>query len=226
MKPKSKKEAVITLLEDQKFDELAELLVRHRSNLRYLRRLLCYPGLLRWRAIEGIGAVADRLADDDPEAVRVILRTLLWTINEESGGIGWGAPESMGEIIHRRPHMFEEFASVVLSNVEEQMLRPGVMWAAVRIAQVRPDLVLWALPEYESYLEDTDPVVRGYALLLCKTLGVVPGASAYDGLLNDHSMVPVYENGELKEVAVSELAGRLANQPAKAPQLSGLAQGE
>lgn len=217
MKPQSMKEAVITLLEEQKFDELAELMVRQRSSLRYLRRLLCYPGLLRWRAIEGIGAVADRLADDDPEAVRVILRTLLWTINEESGGIGWGAPESMGEIIYRRPHMFEEFASVVLCNVEEQMLRPGVMWAAVRIAEKRPDLVRWAMPEYKSYLGDPDPVVRGYALLLCENLGELPEASDYDALLNDHSMVPVYEKGELKGVAVSELAARLINQPNNQP---------
>lgn len=44
---------------------------------------------MRWRAIEGMGAVAHRMAGEDPEAVRNILRNLLWTINEESGGIGW-----------------------------------------------------------------------------------------------------------------------------------------
>ena len=103
------KDIVIALLEERKLDDLAELVVRKRSTLRYLNRLLYDPvALIRWRAIEGMGVVADRLAGEDPEAVRIILRNLLWSINDESGGIGWSAPECIGEIIYRRPELFPE----------------------------------------------------------------------------------------------------------------------
>lgn len=206
------REKVIALLEERKFDELAELVVQKRGTLRYLNRLLYdTAALLRWRAIEGMGLVADRLAGEDPEAVRIVLRNLLWSINDESGGIGWSAPECIGEIIYRRPEMFEEFASIILSYADEEMLRRGVVWAAGRIAQARPDLVREAVPELIVFLDDPDPVVRGYTLRLLDILGERPDSDRHRHLLEDRSAVSVYENGELKEVAVADLAARLVS---------------
>ena len=209
--PRLAKEKMIALLEEQKFDELAGLVVRHRSNLGGLYRLLCsVDEPLRWRAIEGIGLVANRLAEEDPEAVRVILRTLLWMMNDESGGIGWGAPESIGEIIYHRPELFPEFASVVLlSAIDEQMLRRGVVWAAGRIAQARPELVRELVPRFTGFLADPDPVVRGYTLRLLGFTGEELDAHSYPHLLDDHSAVPVYEDSELRSTTVAKLAAAL-----------------
>ena len=204
------KEKVIFLLRERKLEELAGLVAGKRSNLRYLNRLLYdLDDLLRWRAVEGMGAVADRLAGEDPEAVRIILRTLLWTINEESGGIGWSAPECIGEIIYRRPEMFGEFASIVLSFAGEQMLRRGVVWAAGRIAQARPELVREAVPGFTAFLDDPDPVVRGYTLRFLSIMGEKPDFERHRHLLADRSVVPVYENGALKEATVAGLAAGL-----------------
>lgn len=203
------KESIVALLEDRKLDELAGMVVRKRSTLRYLNRLLYDPAaLVRWRAVEAMGMVADRLAEEDPEAVRVILRNLLWSINDESGGIGWSAPECIGEIIYRRPEMFPEFASVILSYTDEEMLRRGVLWAAGRIAQARPELVREALAELAAFLDDTDPVVRGYTLRLLSIAGERPDFGRYGHLLDDRNIVPVYEDGCLKEVTVAELADK------------------
>lgn len=204
------KEEIISLLENQKFDHLAELVARKRSLLRYLNRLLYSPaGLLRWRAVEGMGAVARRLAGEDPEAVRNIIRNLLWTINEESGGIGWSAAECIGEIIYRRPDMFQEYASIIISRADEEMLRRGVVWAAGRIAQARPGLVRESLPDLAEFLDDPDPVVRGYTLRLFGILGERPDLSRRPHLLDDLSPVPVYENGQIREVTVAGLAAAL-----------------
>jgi hypothetical protein len=46
-----------------------------------------------------MGEVMAHLADKDMESARVIMRRLMWSLNDESGGIGWGAPEAMGEIV-------------------------------------------------------------------------------------------------------------------------------
>lgn len=204
------KEAVAALLKERKFDDLAGLVLRKRGSLRYLNRLLYAPEeLTRRQAIEGMGIVADRLAGEDPEAVRVILRTLLWTINDESGGIGWSAPECMGEIIYRRPEMFKEFASIVLSYIDEPMLRRSVLWAAGRIGEARPELVREAVPELSVFLDDPDPVLRGYTLRFLGILGEKLDVHRYGHLRDDRSSVPVYESGRLKEVTVADLAAGL-----------------
>lgn len=212
------KKIIVSLLEERQFGLLAELIARKRGHLRYLNRLLYETGgLLRWRAVEGMGAVAQRLAAEDPEAVRNIIRNLLWTINDESGGIGWSAPECIGEIIHRCPEMFGEFAPIVLSFIDEKMLRRGVLWAAGRIALARPGLIREEVPDLNRFLDDPDPAVRGYTLRLLDILGEKPDFGRYSHLLEDRGTVPVYENGLLKEVTVAGLAAGLFRAPGDAP---------
>ncbi|KJS17142.1 MAG: hypothetical protein VR69_06520 [Peptococcaceae bacterium BRH_c4b] len=206
------KEEVVALLEEKEYKQLADAIIQKRSNIRYLNRLLYDPDkLIRWRAIEAMGEIADRLAGEDPEAVRVMLRKLLWTINDESGGIGWSAPECIGEIIYRRPDLFAEFTSVVLSYADEHMLRRGVLWAAGRIAQARPGLVREDLIVLAGFVDDSDPVVRGYTLRLLYIMGEKLDFQCYSHLLEDRSIVPIYENGLLKETTVADLALHLKN---------------
>ncbi|MBU4388591.1 MAG: hypothetical protein KKB23_03510, partial [Proteobacteria bacterium] len=55
--------------------------------------------LLKWKAVIAMGAVVSDLADHNMESARIVMRRLLWNLNDESGGIGWGSPEAMGEIM-------------------------------------------------------------------------------------------------------------------------------
>jgi len=43
--------------------------------------------------------VISNLTEKEMESARVIMRRLMWSLNDESGDIGWGAPEAMAEII-------------------------------------------------------------------------------------------------------------------------------
>ena len=201
------KEEVVALLEEKEYKQLADAIIQKRSNIRYLNRLLYDPDkLIRWRAIEAMGEIADRLAGEDPEAVRVMLRKLLWTINDESGGIGWSAPECIGEIIYRRPGLFGEFASIIISHAEEEMLRRGVLWAAGRIAQAGPGLVREEVKDLAGYLDDPDPAVRGYTIRFLSIMGERPEPARHRLLLEDGARVPLYEDGRLYEVRVAKLA--------------------
>ena len=51
--------------------------------------------VVRWHAITCLGDAVGRIAADDLEAARIVMRRFLWSLNDESGGIGWGAPEAM-----------------------------------------------------------------------------------------------------------------------------------
>jgi len=204
------RESVKQLVQNQRFNELAELMLRKRSKMRYLLRLL-YSGddLTKWRAVEGVGEVVCKMAEVDLEGARIIIRSLLWSINDESGGIGWGAPECIGEIVYRRPELFGEYASIIISYADEEMLRPGVMWAAGKIALASVDLVHKYIPQLVAFLDDPNPLVRGYAVLLMINVGSRVDMSRYCLLLEDNNTIPVYENNNLSYISIAGLASRL-----------------
>ena len=49
---------------------------------------------VRWNGVRCMGTSVARIADDNLEDARVVMRRLLWSLNDESGGIGCGAPEA------------------------------------------------------------------------------------------------------------------------------------
>ncbi len=55
--------------------------------------------IIKWRSITAMGAVVNDMAKENMESGRVVMRRLMWNLNDESGGIGWGSPEAMGEIM-------------------------------------------------------------------------------------------------------------------------------
>jgi HEAT repeat protein len=129
--------------------------------------------LLRWKAITAMGRVVARLADEDREAARVIMRRLMWNLNDESGGIGWGSPEAMGEILACHEGLAQEFAPILMSYAREdgnyleyEMLQPGLLWGIARLAQARPRLIRNAVSHLMPYLQSRVPAVRGMCAYL------------------------------------------------------------
>ena len=167
--------------------------------------------LISWRAIEAVGLAAARIADDDPEPVRVHLRRMQWLLNDESGGIGWRLPEAMGEIIYHRPRLFSEFVSIVITlfDLEEEdvaKFRPGILWAIGRIAQALPEIDrALALPWIIPCLADPDPQTRGMAVWCLGQLDAATFLSGRDLLLHDDSPVELYLAGQLVSVSVATL---------------------
>jgi len=67
------------------------------------------------RAAVAIGIVTAKLADHDIESARVIMRRLMWSLNDESGSIGWGAPEAMAEIMAGNKKLADEYYKILIS---------------------------------------------------------------------------------------------------------------
>lgn len=200
------------LVEDRNFESL---LAWADFDRRVLSRLIPYTyqpdGLLRWRAVEALGLAAGRIADRDPEFVRGILRRLLWSLSDESGGIGWSAPEAIGEIVANRPNLFADYAPIVISlfdNLEEEFFRPGIIWAIGRIAQVAPDRMRDAYQPVVAFLNDTDPQLRGLACWCLGYLGIPLAAARLSQLTNDEGQLLMYIKGDLRTVTVGSLARR------------------
>ncbi|MBN2125266.1 MAG: HEAT repeat domain-containing protein, partial [Deltaproteobacteria bacterium] len=125
---------------------------------------------VRWGAISALGAVTAELADTGMESARVVMRRLMWNLNDESGGIGWGCPEAMGEICATHEGLAREYLRILFSYAREDgnyleldILQRGLLWGIGRVAQARPEMVMGEGPNILPYLKSEDPVVRGLA---------------------------------------------------------------
>ena len=142
----SMKKQIRQLLEHRDIEGLADLAARKRRVLGLLVSLTFDSDpLVGWRAVEGMGVAADRIAEDDPDFVRQHLRRLYWLLSEESGGICWRAPEAMAEIVGRRPRMFADYVPIVVSLIDQMAeqdlahFRPGILWAIGRLGSLARD---------------------------------------------------------------------------------------
>ena len=135
---------------------------------------------LRSKAISAFGQLVADLANEDQEEARVVMRRLMWTLNDESGGIGWGAPEAMAEAMACHPRLAEEYVHILLSYIREdgnfleyEPLRRGALWGIGRLAQVYPEMLieLDAAKYIRPYMEDDDESSRELSALALRMLG-------------------------------------------------------
>jgi hypothetical protein len=215
LKGRNFKRNVIDLL---KADDFAEVLEIFRS---YPARRVINPFFsclcsmepeVKWRAITALGAVVANLAQDDMESARVVMRRMIWNLNDESGGIGWGVPETMGEVMARHQGLAREYVNILMSYIREdgnflehEPLQQGVLWGLGRLAQTSPELLHDAVPHLQPFLSSGNAVLRGLAAW---TLGLL-GGSRVDTILaeleSDNTEVTLCLNGRERKYRIGEI---------------------
>lgn len=200
------KAEVVKYLEERDLDSLCSLAREGKRVATYIIRCLySVDELLRKRAIEALGFVCVELAQKDPEIVLNILRQLLWSVTEESGGIGWSASEAMAEIVKRLPEQFSNYGTIAVSLLDEEPLQKGGLWAAGTLAEINPAFVTRVIPQITKFLDHPDPVLRAYA---ARALVIAnPKEEKLRKLENDFIPVQIYQDGQLLCKSVAELAG-------------------
>jgi hypothetical protein len=181
-----------------------------RAALRELRRIAGRPeGLLRWRAVVAAGRVVARLAAEDAEAAREFIRRLLWGLNEEAGGIGWGLPEIFGEILAADGRLAAEYLPLYLSYLgpddnflEFPPLQQGLLWGLGRLVRSRAGLL------------DPQDRSRRVAPWALSPLGPGTAVDSLRRLTDDVSPLTLFDGRRLIETTVADLArGALAGFP-------------
>jgi HEAT repeat protein len=179
--------------------------------------LLLHPDeRIKWHAVSALGIVVSQLAGMDLEAARTVMRRLIWSLNEESGGIGWGAPETLAEIMAEDGVLAAEFGHLLISYLRPDgsplklpALQRGLMWGLGRLAATRPGLLervdapVYLLP----YLASEDAEVRGLA---ARALGLLRVGAARTGLMSlkkDAAEFLLYDRGERAVTTVGRIAG-------------------
>lgn len=169
--------------------------------------------ILRWRAITAMGVVVGHMADGAMESARVIMRRLMWNLNDESGGIGWGSPEAMGEITAVHGQLAMEFHRILISYVdpsgnylEHEGLQRGSLWGVGRLAHARPTLAKPAAAFLPAFFNSPDPYLRGTAIWAAGPILDHGMRLLVQAHLTDHAPLRLYRQWIVTHPTVAELA--------------------
>lgn len=219
------KKEILQLLKNQTWEEIQKKIVSHEP-MEVVGPL--FSGLcriepeIRWHAISSFGAVVPLLHRQDKEAARIIMRRFLWSLNDESGGIGWGAPESMAEIMSQSRQLYGEYRNMFISYLREDgpellqdgnylelpELQQGLLWGVGRLALSydedlrKNDVIKDVLP----YLASNNYVVRAMAAWGLGNLRAGEAKKELGKLLSDTSTLLHYLNGSFVEKTVHQFA--------------------
>lgn len=121
----------------------------YQKTLNVLFGTLCHTdAVIKERSITAMADIVSRKAEEDMDAARAVMRRLMWSLNEESGWIGWGSAEAMGEIMARNSTLAQEYHKILISYISEgenyllfEELRKEVYRGLERLARACPELV-------------------------------------------------------------------------------------
>jgi hypothetical protein len=177
---------------------------------------------VRWNAVFSFGQIVPAIADQDLEVSRIVMRRLLWSLNDESGGIGWGAPEAMAEIMSQSTILRREYLHMLISYMRKDgeepfqdgnylelpLLQRGLLWGIGRLSQMhRVEMREKRLVgDIMPYLSSPDHHVVGFAIWCLGFLGGPKTVSRISSFLGNIREVKLFLNNALTTVTIAELA--------------------
>jgi len=212
------KEEIHILLDRDDLKPVLHQLLKHSPHklLGALYSALLSPNKrIRWHAVTVAGLTVSAVALEDLEQARIVMRRFMWTLNDESGGIGWGSPECMGEIMARHHGLAVEYSRILFSYLasreggsdnflEYLPLRRGAFWGTARLAQADPDTAKGAYPQIHKALEhETDPEVLAFICLYLLHTG--QSITPWPGTKLGPQILEIYWDQRLQTIPVQSL---------------------
>ncbi len=168
--------------------------------------------LVKYRAVTALGLIVANLAKQDLESARVVMRRFIWNLNDESGGIGWGSPEAMAEIMARSEPLAEEYATLLVSYMtpdmnflEHPILQRGLLWGIGRLAHARPGFLQQTDRLLLIFLQSKDPFHRGLAAWALGAIGDRPVIKLLEPMIGDRFLLRIYNGFQIVDRTVGEL---------------------
>lgn len=218
------KKEVLHLLQESGLEEIYQRLDNYpaHSLLNPLFIALCHPvEKVRWHAVCCFGRLVPAMADKDLEAARIVMRRFLWMLNDESGGIGWGAPEALAEIMCHNERLRKEYLHMLLSYMRDDgeelyqngnylelpMLQRGLLWGIGRLCLEHRSEMLECeiIDEVSAYLESSDLYVVGLAIWCLGLLGMEAGLEKIKPFAKCDEPLHLFLDSDIRKVSVAEL---------------------
>ena len=150
------------------------------------------------------------------ERGRVVMRRFMWMLNDESGGIGWGVPEGMAEVMANQESLARGFNSILFSFLQDAggkdnyleyaPLRRGAFWGTARLAQAYPQMVAAAGSKIAFALEDEEDIhILIGAMLTARLIDLEIKEDVLRRLETDARRVSFYWKEEFHELSLSRV---------------------
>jgi len=207
---RSRKEAIIKILLARDFTELKLWAQQTRNPLRVMNSLLFDNNpLICYRALEGLGIIAALEAKDNLEGLRKLIRSFFWMMNDESGNVGWYAPEAIGEILRNVPELIAEYGHMLPPFLIEEPFEKGTRIAIARVAEI--DKACFDKPVIKKLIQtlnDPAPNIRGTSIIALKALGAEEAREQVRALADDNAIFNSYNfvTGEIDQITIGKLA--------------------
>lgn len=188
--------------------------------------------MVKWHAVTAFGWVVPAMANEDIESARIVMRRFLWSLNDESGGIGWGAPEAMAEIMAEDERLADEYMHMLISYTRDDgpelfqdgnylelpMLQRGLLWGIGRLCfACRERMQKFSMStDLRAYLGSPDGPVRGLALWALTALEDSSAEVEAVRLQGDTAELSLYWQGHSSSYTVGELAVKYLQNAANA----------
>ena len=222
------KKKILQHLQNEPFDKELDAICRLplKQTISPLFSFLCsIDERIKWRAVTALGKVVSDLAASDLESARVVMRRFIWNLNDESGGIGWGCPESMAEVMAQNEKLADEYGRILISYIqpegnylEHEGLQRGVLWAVGRLAHACPRYTRTIGGYLIPYMESGDPILRGLAAWAAGPAGGTETIPRLKELADDPCQLMLYRREKFDYYSVGQLAREalsFVNQEAK-----------
>jgi len=186
---------------------IAELAKQDRRAVSALVRYSYDKGSVEsWRAIKAMGMATKAIIDKEYDFIRETIRKLIWSIMEESGAIGWSAPEMLGEISAADPKKLHDIIPIIPSYYDEIFFRAGVMYSLLRLCDEVPEEVEKQKEFVLRALNDENPLVKVFGLQIAGKLSLREAADLVKKLENSNEEAEIYNGESFENVKIKNIA--------------------
>ncbi len=206
---KTVKQQVKDLLYQRDYDRLVELCEENRKIWTELRfRLFDMDEKIRWSAIEAVAQFMKHLwRQGKTEKVREYMRNLFWSLNDESGGIGWNAPQTIAEMIVNIPELLDPFGSMMIAHtLDEPPLVQGGLWGIGRLGKRAAESVEFFKDLVLAVFQNNDPQTLSLAAWASGEAGFRPALPFLEKLKQRKETAHIYFNGQFHEKQLGQWA--------------------
>ncbi|MBW2609955.1 MAG: PBS lyase [Deltaproteobacteria bacterium] len=200
------KKDVEKLVKDYRIEPLLQMAEQDKRIIRDLRRLLySVDRLVRCRASDILGKASAVISQKDPGTISKFLQGLLTSLSD-SAASSWGSLDAIGDIIANSPKQFAGYLPQIYRFTNDRELLPEVLRTLGKIAGVEPDLIRNKSYLFIPLLQDVEPEIRGYSIILLGNLNAHEAKDDLKKLVKDSSKIEIYRDGDLEERTIGRLA--------------------
>jgi len=209
------KEKIKDLILENKFDDIFNLVERPSKLIRSLTGLLYIDDMkIRHGAAYTLGLITQKIYKKkrDKEKVQQLLQKLLWSLNDESGFVCWGAPEAIGEIVKDIPDFKMVYAQFLISFLSHPQvilnnddLEKSSLIGLARIGELDSHLIEQLAPIIISYIENREGQIVELAVWSAISNCLTDAKEIALKHFKNSDQITVYINGEEVLKKISDL---------------------